>query len=144
MAFCSKVGGKIRSWFKRLDEYLLNNTKTAITAVSRFKVIIDSPVVDILTTMIPGSLDDKIKEALRKAVNLSIDRLIVLSGCNDLVTTQDKLLCYANFLSGLPKEVRDAQLFKFASLITKELDESRFDQKEYDLVTQSVYTTETF
>ncbi len=140
MAFCKKAGDFLRKWFKKVDTFLLDNTELAVIVVGRFKVIIDNPVMDIITQIIPGNIDDVIKQSLRKGVNLALDKLVTLSGCNNMVTVEEKLLCYANFLKDLPKEIRDAQLFKFASLLSAELDNKRFDQKDYDLITQSVYT----
>ncbi|MBN8785453.1 MAG: hypothetical protein J0I84_00030 [Terrimonas sp.] len=140
MAFCSKVTASIRRWFKKVDAFLVANTETAISIVGKFKYYINNPIVDILTGIIPGQYDDAIKFAIRKAVDLSLDKLTVLSGCNTLTDPNEKLVCYANFLRGLPKDIRDAQLLKFASLVTKQLDGSRFSMKDYDLAVQATYT----
>lgn len=143
MAFCQKMTAYLKKWFKKVDAFLLDNTETAVQIVGKFKYYINNPVADLLIQIIPGELDDKILFAIRKSIDLSLDKLIVLSGCNNEADLESKLLCYARFLKNLPKDVRDAQLLKFASLLTKQLDGERFSQKDYDMITQSVYTSGT-
>ncbi|MFT3945938.1 MAG: hypothetical protein QM763_03100 [Agriterribacter sp.] len=142
MPFCQKLTTYLKKWFKKVDTFLLDNTETAVQIVGKFKYYINNPVADLLMQIIPGELDDTILFSVRKAVDLSLDKLMLLSGCTHDVDLESKLLCYSRFLRNLPKDIRDAQLFKFASLLAKQLDGGRFSQSDYDMITQSVYVSD--
>ncbi len=139
MAICKKCQPKVKEFLKKFDEWLLKNVDIAIQAVNGIKKVIDNPVLDIVTAAIPGTLDDRIKVKLRESLAFALDQLIIVCGCNKTETVEQKLLCYTHWLATLPKAVKDAHLFKFASLITANLDEYRYKQFEYDTAAQMFF-----
>lgn len=139
MAFCKKCQPKVKQFVKKFDEWLLKNVDIAVTAVQGIKRFIDNPVIDLITAVIPGTLDDRIKIKLRESLSFSLEQLIIVSGCNKSGTVEEKLLCYTQWLATLPAAVKDAHLFKLASLVTAGLDEHRFSVYEYDTAAQLFY-----
>ena len=51
-------------WRKVPDE-LQDKVSIGVRIVENLKVVIDSPMADVVTSIIPGDLDDKLKEYLR-------------------------------------------------------------------------------
>lgn len=139
MAFCKKCQPQIKEFLKKFDDWLLKNVDVAILAVQGIKRFIDNPVIDLITVAIPGKLDDQIKVKLRESFAFALDQLIDLGKCNKSDTVEAKLLCYSLWLAQLPKAVKDAHLFKFAALVTANLDEHRYQQFEYDTAAQMFY-----
>lgn len=60
--------------FKKIPDELKDKIAIGIVIVERIKVFIESPVADFVTAIIPGDLDDKIKERLRIILPIILER----------------------------------------------------------------------
>ncbi|MGN6437529.1 MAG: hypothetical protein ACTHMM_13395 [Agriterribacter sp.] len=139
MSFCKKCTPRVKDFFKKVDKFLIENTTIVISFVSKIKAALDNPAVDILTAIIPGEFDDKLKTALRVGLSLAVNKLVEFDKCNS-GTDQERIICYLNYIKTLPTDLRDAQLFKLGALITKSIDGNRFKQYEYDTALQLSYS----
>lgn len=67
-SFIKKLWNSIKAMFIKFPGDLQNAVNTAVTITENLKKVIESPVIDILTAIIPGNLDDNLKIALRAAI----------------------------------------------------------------------------
>lgn len=76
---------KFRLWlislFNKTKVFVEKYAKPSIQTVENIKAVIDSPVTDVLTALIPGNLDDLTKDALRKALPLVLQDLKIVQDC---------------------------------------------------------------
>ncbi len=138
--FCSKFKAAIKKLLNQYDSYLEAHVESALSITTAIKKIIGSPVVDILTAIIPGNIDDVIKEQLRAALDKTILALSMVERCKASVDAETRLKCFVEQLSIAEPQLRDAILQKLASMLVGELDGQRFKQSIYDLFTQAGYT----
>jgi hypothetical protein len=80
MSIFSKIFDFLKSLFQNVDSWIKEHVKPSIEFVENIKAILESPVADIVTALIPGDVDDKI-------------RAFILANCgkalNALAITQD-------------------------------------------------------
>ena len=103
--------------------------------------MLNSPVVDILTTIIPGQVDNIIKNQLVSALDKAIEALSIADACKSCTDINTKLTCFVSELKKLHPNLQDAVLQKLASLIAAHLHNNKLQQCFYDLFTQSKYTS---
>lgn len=139
--FCSKMKTQVRQLLTQFDTYVERNVDTALQITTRLKAFLSSPVADMLTAIIPGSVDDVIRIQLIAALGKAIEALAVIDSCKQYTDANEKLNCFATQLSQKDPELQDALLQKLASLLAGQLDGNRLKQSIYDLYTQAKYTT---
>src|ERR1700739_1991023 len=78
MSFLSKIWAHIKELFTGLPQDLKTAIHIGVQVTSVFTVLVQSPVADIITALIPGDIDDRIKEYLRaKLPQILIDLRLV-------------------------------------------------------------------
>jgi hypothetical protein len=139
--FCRKMKSQVRLLLQQFDNYLEQNVDTALQITTSIKRFLESPVADILTVIIPGSVDDIIRRQLIYALDKSIEALAIADSCKEYTDIGEKLRCFATQLKQREPDMQDALLQKLASLLAGTLDGNRLKQSIYDLYTQVKYTT---
>ena len=74
-SFIAGLWSAIQKLWKKFPAELKTAVHIGISVVENIKAFIDSPVADILTAIIPGDLDDKMKENLRRALPVWLQAL---------------------------------------------------------------------
>jgi hypothetical protein len=138
--FCSKFKAAIKKLLNQYDSFLEAHVEAALSITTGIKKVIGSPVVDLLTAIIPGNLDDTIKDKLRIILDKAVLALSVIEQCKSATDAESRLKCFVMHLSQMEPQLRDAILQKLASMMVGELDGQRFKQSIYDLFTQAGYT----
>jgi len=139
---CKKIKGQLKGLLAQFDNYLENNVDTALKISSELKSILSSPVADIVTAIIPGTVDDAVRNELVQALSKVVDALTIADSCRQSVNANEKLCCFVQQLKLRDPRFQDAMLQKFASLLAGSLDGERLEQSLYDLFTQAKYTVE--
>lgn len=137
--FCNKLRGRIKQILQQFDDYLDEHIDLALSVTTALKNLLSSPMADILTAIIPGDLDNVIRQHLLAALEKATETLLIADKCRQHQTLADKLLCLAEELQQRSPELRDALLHKLASLVAGEMDGQRLKQNLYDLYTQAKY-----
>jgi hypothetical protein len=137
--FCTKMRSKLKRLLQQIDQYVDEHAETALRITTTLKGMLESPVADIVTAIIPGDADELIRKHLIAALELATNALSIANECAAQQTLNEKLQCFVTQLRKYPPEVQDALLQKLASLLTKQLDGSRGRQSLYDLYTQAKY-----
>ena len=116
-SFITKIWSAIRSLFTSFPEELKSAVQIGITVTENIKHFIDSPVADLLTAIIPGSVDDKIKNALRTSVPVILTNLRLANNCGDLKDPQEIITCAIKVLQSLEEETQNAFFHSIAVLV---------------------------
>lgn len=119
--FLQSIGNWIKGLLDGIPNEIREKAEIALRVTDLIKQYIDSPVADIITAVIPGDLDDEVKEKIRAC-------LIRLEGWLHALHTTDKKQLHAI-------------LIKIASEITACLDDNELPENRYDTITQVVYSS---
>jgi len=138
--FCNKMRGRIKRILQQFDEYLDEHIDLALSVTTALKKFLSSPAGDIITALIPGDLDNVIRQHLLTALEQAINALQITDKCRKHENIADKLLCLAEEMRQRSPELRDALFHRLASLVASELDGQRLKQSLYDLYTQAKYS----
>ena len=138
---CPKAGGKLRSALKQFDQYVDAHIETALKVTIALKNLLNSPAADILTTIIPGELDNVIRTQLLNATIKAVEVLTIADNCKQCTDPEEKLQCFVQQIKQRDPNLQDAILQKLASLLAAELDGQKLKQALYDLYTQAKYVT---
>ena len=138
--FCNKLRGRVKRILQQFDEHLDEHIDLALRVTTGLKQLLASPMADVLTAIIPGDLDNIVRQHLLVALQKAIDALQLADKCRAEADINRKLLCLAEELNQRSPELRDALLHRLASLMAGELDGNRLKQNLYDLYTQAKYT----
>ncbi len=138
---CTKLRAPIKAALSQFDQYVDAHIDTALHVTTAIKNILASPVADILTAIIPGTLDDTIRTKLVAALDKAIEALTIADNCKQCTTIEDKLQCFIQQIRQRDPQLQDALLQKLASLLAGQLDGGRLKQAIYDLYTQAKYIT---
>jgi hypothetical protein len=112
----------------------------ALQVTTLIKKLLDNPIAVIITEIIPGDWDNKIKEAVIHALDQSLPYLLIVDRCKEHKDLPLMIACWIGELRTLPKPVQDALLVKLASLIAAYLDKKELRTSHYDLYTQLLYS----
>lgn len=104
--FLKKIWSGIKKFFEGLEPKAKEAIAIGVTVVDKMKEFFDSETPDIITSIIPGTLDDKIKDAIRAALPKIVMELQLAAKCMD-ETEPDKIVaCALETLKGISPEFR--------------------------------------
>jgi hypothetical protein len=79
--FLSKLFGGLKKELKALPLQVRNGIHIGITVVEGIKKVLDSPVVDVFTTLFPGDVDNKIINVLRDKLPRILAEMKLVEAC---------------------------------------------------------------
>jgi hypothetical protein len=138
--FCTQIKRKLRSLLMHFDSFIDKHVTTALQITSALKSILSSPAADILTAIIPGDLDNVLKQQAVAALAKIADALTIADTCRQCKSGEEKIKCFVAQLQQHDPHLQDALLLKVASLLAGYLDGQRLKQSLYDMYTQAKYT----
>jgi hypothetical protein len=118
-SFLTKLWGAIRSLFNSFPDKLKAAVHIGIIITENLKTIVDSPIADILTAIIPGEVDDKIKQALRTGIPVILTDLKLTDQCSNLTDPQEITKCAVETLKTLDGDIKSAFLHNLSILIAQ-------------------------
>ncbi|MFA6247288.1 MAG: hypothetical protein WC615_10120 [Mucilaginibacter sp.] len=118
-SFLTKLWGAIKSLFNSFPDKLKAAVHIGIIITENIKTIIDSPIADILTAIIPGEIDDKIKQALRAGIPVILTDLKLTDQCSGLTDPQEITKCAVKTLKTLDGDIKSAFLHNLSILIAQ-------------------------
>ena len=136
---CTKMKGQIKALLRDFDNYVDDHIDTALKITTALKNLLSSPVADVLTAIIPGDIDNTIKEDLVAALGKAIEVLTIADSCKQYTDVNALLACFIQQVQQRDPQLQDAILQKLASLLAGHLDGQRLKQNLYDLYTQGKY-----
>ena len=137
---CTKMKSQLKSLLRDFDSYVDTHIDTALKITEALKNLLSSPVADILTAIIPGDLDNTIRQDLITALGKAITVLTIADNCKQYTDVNALLNCFIQQVQQRDPQLQEALLQKLASLLVSQLDGQRLTQTLYDLYTQAKYT----
>lgn len=134
---------KIGAFFKRLFEGLTPELKKAIhwgvIITENLKKVIDSGAADILASLIPGDLDDKIKEKLRLALPKIVIELRLVESALGLTDPQEIMIAAVKVIQQLEGDYKSAFLHDFSILVAQVAADGKLEWKDAVYLLQYYY-----
>lgn len=108
--FLNKIVSFLKSIFTDFDAFMDNHVTPSIELTKRLIAILESPVANIITALIPGDADDRVKEFLLNYLHKAIDALNISA---DIVNEPDwtsKVFKTIKYIESLSPETREGFL----------------------------------
>jgi len=116
-SFLSKIWDSIKSLFNGMDVELKSAIRISVVIVENIKKFVDSTDADIITALIPGDIDDRIKDLLRAKLPLILVELKLADDCFNLTDPEKLTACAVKTLQGLNGNTQNAFLHSLSALI---------------------------
>lgn len=115
----NKIWDEIATIFNGFPAELKTAVHIGVAVTENIKNFVDSPVADILTALIPGDIDDDIKNWLRAKLPVILTELKLADSCTGLSDPQQITACAVKVLQGLDGDVKSAFLHNLSVLVAQ-------------------------
>lgn len=143
-----KIGKWIKGWrldlfFKRTFSKISDEAKrlipVGIAIVNKFKELLDSDVADIITSLIPSDLDDKLKEKLREWLPLFLLKLDIANTTANIEDPNERLKAVLDMFKFSDIEERNDFYHKFGYRIIEFLADGNLSRSEAIILAETYY-----
>lgn len=117
--FLSHIWDEIKSIFVGLPGDLKVAIHIGVEVTEGIKDVIDNPVTDILTAIIPVELDDEIKDKLRAELPKILTELKLADSCGQLTDPNEITACALKVLGDLTGDIKNSFLHTLSVLIAQ-------------------------
>jgi len=114
-----KIWKAIQALFNRIPAELKTAIHTGVLVTENIKTFVDSPVADIITLLIPGETDDRIKTALRNALPNILTQLKLADDCANATSPEQLTLCAIKTIQNFTGDLRSAFLHNLSVMIAQ-------------------------
>ena len=118
-SFLAKIWAEVKSLFDSLESELKNAVHIGIVITENVKNFVDSPAADVLTTIIPGDADDKIKDLLRKQLPDILTKLKLVDSSLGLTDPNEITAAAIKVLQALDGDIKSAFLHDLSILVAQ-------------------------
>ena len=118
-SFLTKIWNQIKALFDGIPAELKTAIHIGVLVTENIKNFVDWPAADILTTIIPGNVDDEIKNWLRAKLPAILTELKLADSCSGLTDPNEITACAVKVLQGLDGDVKSAFLHNLSILIAQ-------------------------
>ncbi|MFD2145462.1 hypothetical protein [Mucilaginibacter antarcticus] len=115
----SKIWETIKNLFADISPDLKSAIHLGVVITENIKLFVDSPAADVLTIIIPGTIDDGIKSILRAKIPAILTTLKLVDNCDDLTDPNQLVACAITTLQSLEGEINSAYLHTLSILIAQ-------------------------
>lgn len=91
--FLKKLWNGVKKLFQGLKPELKKAIEIGATIVDNMKKFAESPAADLLTAIIPGDLDDKVKAKLRELLPKILTEMKLVESCTGLTDSNEIVAC---------------------------------------------------
>lgn len=117
--FLSKIWNQVKALFDGIPAELKIAIHVGVIVTENIKNFVDSPAADVLTTLIPGDVDDKIKNWLRAKLPAILTELKLAESCSSLTDPNEITACAVKVLQELDGDIKSAFLHNLSILIVQ-------------------------
>jgi hypothetical protein len=118
-SFLANIWAGIKNVFDGLEGDLKDAVSIGVVVTDNLKNFVDSPAADVLTAIIPGDLDDDIKDWLRKALPNIVTELKLVDSTLGLTDPNAITAAAIKVLQGLDGDIKSAFLHNLSILIAQ-------------------------
>ena len=117
--FLTKIWAGIKNLFDGFPSELKIAVYIGVIVTEAIKAFVDSPEADVLTAIIPGSIDDDIKNLLRAKLPTILTELKLADSCSSLTDPAQITACAIKVLQGLDGDIKSAFLHNISILVAQ-------------------------
>lgn len=118
-SFLAKIWALIKTLFDDMPAKLKAAIHIGVVVTENIKKFTDSSGADILTAIIPGDIDDKIKLVLRQELPVVLAELKLADKCGNITDPEAILLCAVKVLQDMDGDVKSAFLHNLSIMIAQ-------------------------
>lgn len=137
--FLHHLWQSIKKLFEKVEKEVRKDIVIAISVVQRVKLVIDSPVADVITALIPGDADDRIKELLRKELPKILLELGMIQSIAGIENVNDQLNAVLQKLKLSGDDSKNAFYHSLASLILQKLSDGKLSWSDAVAISEYYY-----
>lgn len=117
--FLTKIWAGVKNLFDGFPSEVKTAIHIGVIVTEAIKNFVDSPEADILTAIIPGSIDDDIKNLLRAKLPAILTELKLADSCSSLTDPAQITTCAIKVLQGLDGDIKNAFLHNISILVAQ-------------------------
>ena len=117
--FINKIWAEVKYLFENVPAELKTAIHIGVIVTENIKNFVDSPAADVLTAIIPGNIDDEIKDWLRAKLPIVLTELKLADSCAGLTDPQQITQCAIKMLQGLKGDIKSAFLHNLSIFIAQ-------------------------
>jgi len=114
-----KIWKSIQAIFNKIPAELKIAIHTGVIVTENIKTFIDSPVTDVITLLIPGETDDRVKLALRTTLPNILMQLKLADNCLASTSSDQLTLCAIKTIQNFTGDLRSAFLHNLSVMIAQ-------------------------
>ncbi len=118
-SFITKIWGEVETLFNGMPTAMQTAIHIGVLVTENIKNFVDSPAADVLTAIIPGDIDDDIKDWLRAKLPAVLTELKLADSCTGLTDPQQITACAIKVLQGLDGDVQSAFLHSLSIFVAQ-------------------------
>lgn len=116
-SFLAKIWNGIKNLFAGIPAEIKTAIHIGVIVTENIKTVVDSPAADIFTALIPGDVDDRVKNLLRSKLPLILSELKLADNCQNITDPAQLISCALNTLQGLDKSIKNSFLHTISILL---------------------------
>ena len=141
-SFLNKIWNQIKALFDGIPAELKTAIHIGVEVTENLKTFVDSPAADILTAIIPGDIDDEVKNWLRTRLPAILTELKLADNCGQLTDPAEITKCAIQVLQGLDGNVKSAFLHNLSILVAKVASDGKLSWSDGVYLLEWYYTNE--
>lgn len=91
--FVNRILGELKKAFSRMKPEIKKAVAIGVLVVDNIRKFVDSPIADVITTLIPGDVDDKVKILLREHLPKVFAEMKLVEQCGQLTDPNEIVFC---------------------------------------------------
>jgi hypothetical protein len=140
MKFLKQIGSFLKRVFTGAHDLLKDKGYIAVMVTEQLKNLINSPVMDVLTSIIPGEVDNLIVSKLRITIPKVAYKVARTHGViKETERPSQALILLFDYLKTLPEAERAKFWIDFAGNLTHDLEDGNISVYEAIRRTQDIY-----
>ena len=130
----------IQKWIGISFEFAKDNSGVAVDVTNKIKEIVESPVADIVTAIIPSDIDDKIKNKLRLVLPVVAEKMAIMHGILQVSDSNNNTVALIiEHLKSVNKDVRIDFWIRMAAELNIALTDGKISLSEAIALSQIIY-----
>lgn len=147
LSFLEKIWQGIKNLFDGMPEELKTAIHIGVIVTDNVKKFVDSPAADALTAIIPGEIDDDIKNLLRAKLPEILTELKLADSCSGLTDPAAITACAVKVLQGIAGDAQSAFLHNLSVMVAQVAADGKLTWSDgvylLEWYYQNVYKTDT-
>lgn len=138
----NKIWDEVKSLFNGFPAEMKTAIHIGVVITENIKNFVDSPTADLLTALIPGNIDDQVKDWLRNKLPVILTELKLADSCSSLTDPEQITACAIKVLQGLDGDIKSAFLHNLSIFIAQIASDGKLTWNDGVSILQWYYQNE--